>query len=89
MKGTFKVIDGVPFVITKKGTENTFKLINVKRCLTSNIGPKEYETQQIWSVVPFTDKAFWAEGKPIPALIQGQKIKVATEGESAKVTTII
>ncbi len=84
MRGTFKIIDGEPFVLTKRSKE-TLGLVNVKRCSTYNIGPKDYQSREIWSVIPFTDTKFWVEGKPVPSLYAGQKIKVEQVEEKAKV----
>jgi hypothetical protein len=86
MKGTFKVIDGEPFVQLK---DITLKLDNVKLCATYNIGPKDYESRHIWSIIPFTDIKFWADKKPVPTLYEGQKITIEKLNETkAKVNKL-
>lgn len=88
MKGTFKVIDGKPFVETKKSKTN-LKLINVNQCKTYNITSKDYQVRDVWIIVPFNDNDFWNEKKPVPSLYEGQKIKVEQiKDENAKVVKL-
>ena len=87
MKGIFKIIDGEPFVLTKRGKE-TLELVNVKRCSTYNIGPKDYQYREIWNVIPFTDTKFWVKGSPVPSLYERQTIIVEQIKEKAKVVKL-
>ena len=86
MNGTFKVIDGQPYVITK---ENKLKLLNVTECTLHHIDPKISETTRLWSIVPLTDTTFWNDKFCPPILKIGQELNVEQEDDVAVVVKIV
>ena len=86
MNGTFKVIDGQPYVIIN---ENKLELLNVTECTLHHIDPKISESKKLWSIIPLTDSRFWNDTLGPPMLINGQRIDVEQDDDTARVVKIV